>query len=270
MVSFRELLYRETGITLADSKQSMVSARITKRLRALRFSSFGEYLRLLRSPQGRSQELDEFIDVMTTNKTEFFRERRHFDILLAKVLKLVRAGMAPGEDFRVWSAACSTGEEPYSLAMLLYDYFLCVPEDYSILATDICREALQRAQRAIYPSELAASIPSPYAERFVLRGKGQQEGSCRIAPEIRRKVSFKRLNLMDSAFNISPLMHVIWCRNVMIYFDAKSKTELCRKFSHLLVPGGFIFVGHSESLNGLTNEFEQFSPAVYRKPLERS
>lgn len=263
---FRDLLYSEVGIVLDHSKKSMVTARLGKRLRALQLETYADYLEYLTSPTGRVKEIDEFIDVMTTNKTEFFRERSHYDTLTSVVLPEMRALMGPGEDFFIWSAACSSGEEPYSLAMHLYGHFLCVEESYSVLATDICKEALSLARKAVYPHEVVQPVSPTLASRFLLRGKGQQQGFCRVAPEIRHKVTFKRLNLMDECFNLDRPAHVIWCRNVMIYFDAPTKVNLCRKFFRMLVPGGYLFIGHSESLSTLSDEFVTVVPAVYRKP----
>jgi chemotaxis protein methyltransferase CheR len=264
---FKTLLYDEVGIKLDSSKRNMVSARLAKRLRALDLSSYGEYLEYLKSPLGRVKELDEFIDVMTTNKTEFFRERSHYDTLTSVVLPDVRSRMAPGEDFFLWSAACSTGEEPYSLAMHLYDHFLCVPESYSVLATDICSAALNRARKAVYADEVVGPMGQGPTRRFLLKGKGKQEGYWRVAPEIRHFVTFKRLNLMDEVFDLDRPPHSIWCRNVMIYFDTETKADLCRKLFRVLAPGGYLFIGHSESLNTISEEFVPVMPAVYRKPV---
>lgn len=262
---FRNLLYAEVGITISPSKQHMVTARLSKRLRALKLDTYAEYLNFLTSPTGRLTEIDQFIDVMTTNKTDFFREISHYEVLRKTVLPEMRAFINPREDFVIWSAGCSTGEEPYSLSMLLYDHFLCVPGSYSVLATDICKEALDRAKRAVYANEVADAVPTALATRFLLRGKGRQEGFSRVAPEIRQRVTFKRLNFMDEVFPLDQPVHVIWCRNVMIYFDAPTKMDLISKFSRALVPGGFLFIGHSESLNTLTDEFSSVAPAVYRK-----
>jgi chemotaxis protein methyltransferase CheR len=263
---FRRILYNEVGITLSEAKQTMVSARLSKRLRSLGIKSYGEYLQFLQSKEGQELEFDHFIDAMTTNKTEFFRERNHFDILSGSLLPEIRRGMARGEPFLIWSAGCSTGEEPYSLAMLLYDHFLCVPETFSVLATDISTRALERARKAVYSKEIVESVPKQFMDRFLLRGKGRQQGSFRVAPEIRTKVVFDRLNLMDDVLSIDGPAHVIWCRNVMIYFDTQTKVELCRKLHRLLAPGGYLFIGHSESLQTISDEFEPYAPAVYHKP----
>jgi chemotaxis protein methyltransferase CheR len=244
----------------------MVVARLGKRLRALRIPSFGEYLDYLTSPTGRVKEFDEFIDAMTTNKTEFFREYRHYETLTRTVLPEIRSITDPNEEFFIWSAACSTGEEPYSLAMHLYDQFSCVHQSFSVLGTDICRDALNKARKAVYTHEIVKAVPPALASRFLLRGRGKQEGFYRVAPEIRHLVTFQRLNLMDEIFNMERPAHVIWCRNVMIYFDTQTKIELARKLFRMLIPGGYLFVGHAESLNSLTDEFASVSPAVYRKP----
>lgn len=265
MESFATLLYEEAGIALNTTKRNMVSARLGKRLRALNLETFDEYLAYLNTPIGRQRELDEFVDVMTTNKTEFFRERSHYDTLINTVLPAMKPTLANGDAFSVWSAGCSTGEEPYSLAMLLYDQFLCVENSYSVFATDICRKVLSHAEAAVYAEETIKPVPTALSQRFLLRGKGHQHGRFRVAPEIRRMVQFDRLNLMDDIFGIDRLFHAIWCRNVMIYFDTPTKIELTRKLCRQLVPGGFLFVGHSESLNGLSDSLQPVVPAVYRK-----
>jgi chemotaxis protein methyltransferase CheR len=262
---FGVLLYERVGITLGPSKEHMVSARVRKRMRALDMDSFAEYLRYLHSPNGRVNEFDEFIDVMTTNKTEFFREIRHYDLLLEEVVPALRSAMPASGDFLIWSAGCATGEEPYSLAMALYEPFIGVSQSYSVFASDICKAALGAARQAVYEDESVAHVPATLVSRFFLRGKGKHEGSYRVAPEIRDRVTFQRLNLISDSFNFQEPFHAIWCRNVMIYFDAETIAALCRKFLAALCPGGYLFVGHSESLNGVCNDFAPVAPAVYRK-----
>lgn len=262
---FRKLLYDASGITLTQAKRHMVTARLAKRLRQLRIASYSDYLDFLRTPVGQAREMGEFIDVMTTNKTEFFRERAHYDVLMSIVLPEMRAQLDQGEPFSVWSAGCSTGEEPYSLGMQLYDSFYGNELAVSILATDICTRALSRAKKAVYSEDVVEPVPAHFTRRFLLKGKGSHKGFYRVAPEIRRLVQFERLNFMDETFGLDRLQHVIWCRNVMIYFDTPTKIELAKKFSRLLVPGGYLFIGHSESLNGLTDDFVPVVPAVYQK-----
>jgi chemotaxis protein methyltransferase CheR len=264
---FSKLIHDEIGIKLSQAKRHMVTARLSKRLRILNIESYAEYLNLLRNPSTKAQELDEFIDVMTTNKTEFFRERGHYTAMVNLVVPKLRSLLDPTETLNVWSAACSTGEEPYSIAMLLYDHMRVDPTSFSILATDVCKDALARARKAVYTSECIRPIPIDLATRFLMRGKGNRRGFYRIVPEIRNYVEFQRLNLMDESYSLNRPLHMIWCRNVMIYFDTPTKIELAKKLYRQLIPGGYLFIGHSESLNGLSSEFQPVLPSVYRKPL---
>ncbi len=266
---FREVIFEHTGIHLADGKKTMVASRIIKRLRRLRLKSFNEYYLLLQDKEGFEQELGSLIDAITTNKTEFFREHDHFRILVEQVLPaLEKEGVwRPYDSLRFWSAGCSTGEEPYTLSMVLNDHLLRLKSEYSILATDISMEVLQAATRAIYSKNLVQQIPANYRYKYLMAGKGDYKGYYRVLPEIRSKVTFGQLNLMDHSFGIKKKMHVIFCRNVIIYFNLETKRQLIRKFYNQLQPGGYLFLGHSESLSNVSSDFKTVAPTVYRKPL---
>lgn len=260
-------IYDVCGIKLPPIKKTMLSARLQKRLRQLRFDDYTSYLDYVMSPEGQAQELCHMIDVVSTNKTDFFREAKHFDVMNATVLPEFAHRLTHGrrKTLRVWSAGCSSGEEPYTLAMVLDDFFSKYPGlDYSILATDICTEVLAKAQEAIYSDETVAPVPPMYKQRYLMRGKGNYQGFHRVVPELRRKVSFKRLNFMDREFNIDQQMDIIFCRNVIIYFDRKTQCDLFEKFYKQFAPQGYLFTGHSETLEGIVDRMERVASAVYR------
>ncbi|MBF0496472.1 MAG: protein-glutamate O-methyltransferase [Deltaproteobacteria bacterium] len=265
----RDLIYDKCGINLQPAKKTMLAMRLLKRLRVLGMASFSEYLDYLCNAQGNREELVRMLDVVTTNKTEFFRESIHFDFLLNEVLPtLVRAGkVGPKKRLEVWSAGCSTGQEPYTLAMVLSKYFeQHRVGTFSILATDISTRVLAIAQKGIYPEGEAGPVPPPLKRKYLMRGKGANTGYCRVVPEVRRAIRFQRHNLVDCrTFGIRTSMDLIFCRNVVIYFDRATQISLFEKFYGQLSSGGYLFVGHSENLHGINNRFTPVSPAVYRK-----
>ncbi|MDH5299442.1 MAG: protein-glutamate O-methyltransferase [Desulfobulbaceae bacterium] len=260
-------IYDTCGIKLPPIKKTMLSARLQKRLRQLRMESFAAYFDYVLSPEGQSKELAHMIDVVSTNKTDFFREEKHFEVLNSIVLPdfVNRMKNSSHGVLRVWSAGCSSGEEPYTLAMVLDDFLSRYPRlDYSILATDICTQVLAKAQEAIYANETVAPVPPLLRNKYLMRGKGGYEGFHRVVPELRRKVTFKRLNFMDRDFGIEQKMDVIFCRNVIIYFDRKTQGELFEKFYRQFAPNGYLFTGHSESLEGIVDRVDRVASAVYR------
>ena len=265
---FRKLIFEHTGIHLADGKKTMVASRIIKRLRRLSLKSFNEYYLFLQDGHSFDQELTLLIDAITTNKTEFFREHEHFQILVNNVLPALHHDQVwqQYDGLRIWSAGCSTGEEPYTLSMVLADEPSVAKSGYSILATDISMEVLQTATRAVYSKSLVQQIPPNFRFKYMMAGKGDYKGYFRVLPEIRSKVRFGQLNLMDRSFGIQKKMHIIFCRNVIIYFNLETKRELIRKFYHQLLPGGYLFLGHSESLSNVNSDFKTVAPTVYRKP----
>jgi chemotaxis protein methyltransferase CheR len=256
------------GIKLSAGKAIMLETRLRKRLRALDISSFKDYCDYLFSPQGMAQELTALIDVVTTNKTDFFREPAHFDYLLQNTLPalLNRNTYSKKRPLRIWSAGCSTGEEPYTLAMVLREF--CTDWQgltYEILATDICTTVLETARLAIYDADRIAPVPTALKKKYFLRGKDTKTGLVRIVPELRTAIHFQRLNFMDSKFEIAEQMDTIFCRNVIIYFDRPTQECLLRKFAKQLSPGGYLFLGHSESMGGLDVPLEQVTATIYRK-----
>jgi chemotaxis protein methyltransferase CheR len=242
----QRLLYARAGIDLSEDKRMLVYGRLARRLRTLGLRSFGEYLERLEDPDSR--ESVQFLNALTTNVTEFFREPHHFEFLTERVVPHAIEHGGPRR-LRVWSAGCSTGEEPLSIAMALSGTDLLDGWDVKILATDIDTEVLETAARAVYPMERVAKLPRQVLRRFFQRGEGANSGSVRVKPEIVRKVTFRQLNLMEEWPLRGPL-DVIFCRNVVIYFDQPTRSRLMDRFARLLSPAGFLFLGHSEALIG--------------------
>ncbi len=260
-----EFVHAEVGIKLPLSKKVMVEARLQKRLRTLGMPGYREYYDYLFSPKGLDEELVHLIDVITTNTTEFFREPRHFEIMNQETLPAWRAAHGSGRPFRLWSAGCSTGEEPYTLSIVLSEFGLRAPGfRFRIMATDISTRVLTMAKNGVYPEERVAKMPIELKRRYFLRSKDRARKLVRLMPEVRQTVEFKRLNFMQP-FAFPEPMDTIFCRNVMIYFDRMTQEQLLKKFCTQLREGGFLFIGHSESLTGLDLPLRQHAPTVYRK-----
>jgi chemotaxis protein methyltransferase CheR len=256
------LIYDHSGIVLTSDKKSLIASRLQKRLKALRLRSFRDYLRYLQDSPGRDAEIVAMIDEITTNKTEFFREHQHFDFLVSEVLpNLATSGWTI---LNFWCAGCSTGEEPYSLAMVLAEYF-GTTRNFSIHATDLCTQALWTARQAVYPKDLGKLIPPNLRQKYTMTGRGSQAGRFRIIPELRQRITFEYINLIANDWDIPGAMHVIFCRNVMIYFDLKTRSKIVAGFRRYLKPGGHLFIGHSETLGGIDRAlgFTQIKPTVY-------
>ncbi len=275
---FSEFIYAQCGIKMPPAKKAMLTARLLKRLRDLGLTSYSEYYDYVSSTDGRSKELVKMIDVVTTNKTEFFREAEHFDFLAKSALPaLVGSRQARSRrKLNIWSAGCSSGEESYTLAMVLAEFFSTTRPlnhsttrplyQYAILATDISTQILARAKKAIYLKETVEPVPVMLRQKYLMHGKSSQNGLCRVVPELRHCITFRYLNLMDKDFGIRPRMDIIFCRNVVIYFDRQTQRKLFEKFYDQLVPGGYLFIGHSESLHGINERFQCVATTVYRKP----
>jgi chemotaxis protein methyltransferase CheR len=251
------LIYRQCGIHLKAGKEALVRARLAKRLRALGLASIDAYMDLVGSAAGR-EEIGLLVDVMTTNKTSFFREAAHFDYLAGTVLPEL-----PARGLRFWSAACSSGEEPYTLAMVLRE---ALPEidrqDVLILATDISQRMLAAARRGAYSGDRVREIPAELRLKHFARGA--RPGEWQVKTGLRQLVRLGWLNLMHPWPMKGPF-HVIFCRNVMIYFDRPTQQTLVNRFWEILAPGGYLFVGHSEGLSAIKHQFRYVKPAVYRK-----
>ena len=253
------IVYQQCGISMKSGKEALVRARLMKRLRALQIRSVKEYMDLISSEQGRN-EVDTLIDVMTTNKTNFFRESAHFDYLAEEILpKLDQTRL------RFWSAACSSGEEPYSLAMVLREHIPGIDhKDILILSTDISTRMLDTARAGNYSEARMTGVPRAYVQKYFERCGGGNEKTYRVGPALRKLIRLAPLNLMQP-WPMKGSFNVIFCRNVMIYFDRPTQQRLVNRFYDFLSPGGFLFVGHSEGLSGIRHEFQYMKPATYRK-----
>ncbi|MBC8018109.1 MAG: protein-glutamate O-methyltransferase [Verrucomicrobia bacterium] len=265
---FSSLIYDSVGIKMPPAKKTMLEARLQKRLKALAIPSFEEYANYVFSQEGRAGELVHLIDVVTTNKTDFFREPAHFDFMVKTAIPSILHGRGDlsREPLRIWSAGCSTGEEPYTLAMVLSEFADGCPDfQVAITASDICTQVLQTAKTAIYPEERTDPIPLNLKKKYLLRSREKSSALVRISPRLRSLVSFRRINFMDDDFGIAEKMDIIFCRNVVIYFDKPTQQTLMRKFHRQLRPGGYLFIGHSETLSGLDVDFKAVASTVYRK-----
>ena len=261
-------IYNNLGIKMSAGKQAMLTGRLTKRLRALSLSSFSEYCDFLFSPEGQEEEMVHLINVITTNKTDFFREPSHFSYLTQKALPTLQnsQNFTGRNSLKIWSAGCSTGEEPYTLAMVLADVQASQPGfKFDILATDVSTRVLDIARRAVYPMELIDPVTPQFRKKYLLKGINKKNPQVRIVPELRRRVRFGRLNFMDEDFGLPDKVNVIFCRNVIIYFDKQTQEKLMVKFCRFLNQGGYLFLGHSESLHGYNTPLEQVAPTIYRK-----
>ncbi|MCU0867940.1 MAG: protein-glutamate O-methyltransferase [Planctomycetes bacterium] len=269
LTQFSEFVTATLGIKMNASKLPMLQGRLQRRLRDLGLASLEAYRTFLFERDGGTAELQHFIDAVTTNKTDFFREPQHFDILVQKVLpELAPRGLdgRPGSwRCKVWSAPCSSGEEAYTLAMVLAEHASRMPGfDYAVLGTDISSRMLEHAERAVYDVDRIEPVPAALRARYLLRARDRSLARVRICPELRRKVSFGSLNFMDREYRVRDTFDVIFCRNVLIYFDKPTQEAVVGRLARHLRPGGFLFVGHSESLTGLDAPFEPCGLAVYR------
>lgn len=257
------LVYEQCGIFLHEGKKELVKARLSKRLRAGKYRSFTDYYHYVTTPEG-TDELISMIDSISTNLTSFFREESHFvrlqQIVQSSIEKPVSHG-AKGK-FSIWSAGCSTGEEPYTMAITVLEAAQNKPFDFSILATDISTKVLRVAQAGVYVQDRVKGIAQPVLKKYFQTGTGKFEGHVRVKSDLMKLITFKRFNLMDS-IPANNEYDIIFCRNVMIYFDKKTQNELVNKFYGALKSGGYFFVGHSESLTGLKHHFKYVEPSVY-------
>ncbi|MBU1230798.1 MAG: protein-glutamate O-methyltransferase [Proteobacteria bacterium] len=262
---FSLFIKNELGIKMPSSKKTLLEARLQKRLRELCMTSHEEYCEYLFSPQGMERELANLVDVVTTNTTDFFREPKHFELLSGTVLPELLSRRGASNHVNIWSAGCSSGEEPYTLSMVLSEYSrLNAGFSFSILASDISNKVLGMAARAIYPEAKIEPIPLELRKRYLLRSKDRTRQVVRIAPEVRNHIRFRRLNFMED-FSFDNQLDIIFCRNVVIYFDRQTQEMLFSRFCRKLSPGGYLFIGHSESLAGMDLPLEPVAPTVYRR-----
>jgi len=260
------LVHQHSRIQLGPDKQRMLANRLRKRLHALGLTSYDEYCGVLHSAQG-PDEIEQLVDLISTNHTRFFREPEHFTFLTGRILpELVSRLAVEGSSLRVWSAAASSGEEPYTLAIVLADYFREHPSvEWQIEASDISHRMLRHAQQGIYPLDAQHALPPELLRRYFQRGVGARAGKCRVKAELREHVRFQRVNLFQAEYPVAREQHVIFCRNVMIYFDPPSRSTLVQKLTRQLAPGGLLVIGHSESLMGIRHDLESVRQSVFRK-----
>jgi chemotaxis protein methyltransferase CheR len=266
----RQLVYRRSRINLGPDKRELVVARLNKRLRATQIPSISDYCRYLQD-EPDEEELGHLIDVISTNHTYFFREAQHFDFLRSHILAdlVGRHNAERWPCLNVWSAACSSGEEPYSIGITVAEFFQKnrVTWPCRIEATDISHRVLQKARSGVYREDAIAKVPREIFSTHFQKGYGPQAGNFRIKPQLAGMVTFRQLNLLENEPPVGDPFHVIFCRNVMIYFDHPTQEELVQRLARRLVPGGYLLVGHSESLTAIRHGLEVVRPAIYRRPL---
>jgi len=257
-----ELAHQRFGLELKPGKEALVASRLGKRLRQKGFKSFAAYYEHVLSDR-TGEALVELIDSLTTNHTSFMRERAHFEFLARAVVE----ELGSWASLDIWSAASSSGEEPYSIAMCVTDAWARAGRanrNVRILATDISTRVLGIAQRGVYPAERFRDLPESWRRAYLLKGVGESQGQFKVKPELARMIQFQRLNLIEPFRHERPFQ-VIFCRNVMMYFDKATQQDIVHRLSQCLEPGGYLFVGHSESLTGVQHSLRYMCPAIYRK-----
>lgn len=257
-------IYDYSGIKMPITKLTMLEGRLRRRLRATGIASFNGYCDYLFKQGGIEKEAIFLIDAVTTNKTDFFREPKHFDFMQSTGLQeMVAAGH---KRFRLWSAACSIGAEPYTMAMVMQDFVESTSGiDYRILATDLSTDVLHAARRGVYPRDMVQPVPGEMKRRYVMTSRDASRSEVRIHPRLRSTIGFARMNLMDSAYKVGEPMHMIFCRNVLIYFDKPTQAKVLTRLCDCLLPGGFLYVGHSETVTGISLPVRQVANTVFKK-----
>ena len=262
----RSLIHAESGIHLGREIKTMLEIRLRRRLRTLQLSSCAQYCNYVFAPGGREEELVHLIDVVTTNKTDFFREPDHFNFLVSKALPDLDARIGADRKCLVWSAGCSTGEEPYTLAMVLSEYAHShAGLRFSVLATDISTAVLSKARLGVFNTEVVKPVPERLRKKYLMRSRDPRSELQRIVPELRAKIEFRRLNFMDADHRLPESPEIVFCRNVIIYFDRPTQVRVLENLTRQLAPGGYFFSGHSESLQNMGLPLVVAGPAIYRK-----
>ena len=256
------------GIKMPETKIQMLEARLRKRLKHLNINSYSEYCDYLFSEEGQINEMVHMMDVTTTNKTDFFREPQHFDFLSKTALPDIenKFQITFDKKLKVWSAGCSTGEEPYTLGMVLSEHkSSSINFDYDIFASDISTKVLEEAGKGIYDFDRIAPVPFELRKKYLLKSKDPEKRLVKVIPELKKKVQLQRLNLITDEFFKNGKFHIIFCRNVMIYFEKENQRKLIEKFYDVLESGGYLFIGHSETLLTVDLPLAQRAPSVYQK-----
>lgn len=269
--TIRELIYEHAGISLSESKRALVCSRLAKRLRLLELRSLSEYLVHLEERDADGKERQQMVNCLTTNKTDFFREPHHFDFLREKILPQIRKRADEGgpRRLRIWSAGCSIGHEPYSTAITILESFSSLQGwDIGILASDINTEVLATAKQGIYPIDQLEPVPEEIRRKYFLRGRGEWAGQCQVRPEVRRLVTFRQINLMEKPWPFGARFDLIFCRNVIIYFNTATQQVLTTRLAEQLTDGGYLMLGHSEHPPWLSSILTPVGQTIYRR--ERS
>jgi len=261
-----DLIYEHSRIRLGADKQMLLANRLQKRLRTLGLASYDDYCAILQSPEG-AEEIEELVDLISTNHTRFFREPNHFSFLANRVLpQLVPRLIAARSPLRLWSAAASSGEEPYTIAIVVAEHLRsCASFDWQITASDISRRILSQARQGIYQMDSVQSVPPELLRRYFQKGTGVRAGSCRVKREVREHIRFERINLFQAEYPVFPKQHVIFCRNVMIYFDPPSRAAAIQRLIRQLSPDGYLVVGNSESLLGIDHNLRPIQQGIYQR-----
>ncbi len=265
---FREFIQKELGIRMPDVKRTLLESRLQKRMRETGCESFESYYEYVFSSEGLEKELVHMMDVITTNKTDFFRESKHFDYLVETALPALLDGPknTGKRNIACWSAGCSSGEEPYTLAMVLSEYIRTRRGlSFSILATDISTRVLGKAMLGIYREDLIEPIPLQLRKRYLMRSRDKSKKNVRVIPDLRSRIHFRRLNFMQESYGLNSSVDIIFCRNVLIYFDSKTQERVVNNLCRYLNPGGFLFSGHSETLHSLNVPLVQTGNSIYRR-----
>lgn len=257
------LIYDETGIKMPRTKATMLEGRLRRRLRDTGTTTLNAYCDMLFADPTANGEMDHLVNAVTTNKTDFFREPGHFDFLEKVALPAIAA--TGQRRIRAWSAACSTGAEPYTMAMVMDRFVQARGGEYGILATDIDTEVLEAARRGIYDAALVDPVPSMLRQRYVATSRDRKAGKVRITPDLRAAIGFARLNLMDARYPVGEPMDIIFCRNVLIYFDKVTQEKVVRRLCDALRPGGYLFLGHSETIAGMDLPVKTVSYTVFER-----
>ena len=267
---FTQFIQQRCGIHIVQSKKNMLEGRLRKRMRQLLLPTFEDYARyLFNSTDETAEELIHFLDVVTTNKTEFFREAPHFDYLVTEILPEFkrRHEQQRTSIFRIWCAGCSSGEEAFSLAMVLNDFAEKNPSfRYAMLATDLCKRTLETAKAAVYDRDQLEAVTPEHRNKYFVAARAGDSSQQRVVASLRETIMFKRFNLMDPAFPIREPLQAIFCRNVMMYFERTDREKIVNRFAEKLAPGGHLFTGHSETLAGFPTDLKPVSSSVYQKP----
>lgn len=262
-----KIIYDKTRIQMSEHKRALVNSRISKRLRALNMNSFKEYIEFLKTAS--DEEVTNFINVVTTNKTDFFRENKHFEYMKTTFLPAWEKSYSEGKvkNLRIWSAACSTGEEPYTIAITLHEYFGDRYDKYDIkiLASDIDTNVLSHAMQGIYKEESVSPIAQSVLKKYFLKGAGDNDGFYKVKSVLQKDLFFRQLNFKEEDFNLNTLFDLIFCRNVIIYFDKEFQKELFNKFYKYMKEDSLVFIGHSETLFGISDKFKYVSSNIYKK-----